>query len=229
LIFTICAGVVAVVAGPLFLLRLLWAHGSAQPAPPVNYGIAWFLLVIWVVLAVILRSKRPLTLFQLRCIELIGFGVLALANAWWTYQLIRTGSLSRYASPDGVGTMLLASHTSLKWFSLMVIYGLFVPNTWRRCAAVVGAMALTPFVLSLAAGAADEALDDRVLTAFLLWMGFWALFGAAIAIYGSHKITLLRQEAFEARKLGQYQLKQRLGAGGMGEVYLAEHVLLRRP
>jgi len=48
-------------------------------------------------------------------------------------------------------------------------------------------------------------------------------------VYGAYRVEILRQKAIEARKLGQYLLKQRLGAGGMGEVHLAEHVLLRRP
>jgi hypothetical protein len=52
---------------------------------------------------------------------------------------------------------------------------------------------------------------------------------SAFAIYGAHRIEVLRQEAVQARRLGQYQLIEQLGAGGMGEVYLAEHVLLRRP
>src|SRR5206468_769424 len=53
--------------------------------------------------------------------------------------------------------------------------------------------------------------------------------GSGVTAYAAHIIYSLRVEAFEARQLNQYRLKERIGAGSMGVVYLAEHQMLKRP
>ncbi len=45
----------------------------------------------------------------------------------------------------------------------------------------------------------------------------------------SSTVVQLRKEVGKAKRVGQYTLKDKLGAGGMGDVYLAEHALLKRP
>jgi serine/threonine-protein kinase len=117
----------------------------------------------------------------------------------------------------------------LPWFAVIVAYGAFIPNTWQRCGAVVAVLVLLPMAVTAAAGLRHPAAAPALLGGVLVEMTIWLAIAAAIAVYGSHKINVLRHEAFEARQLGQYVLKQRLGEGGMGEVYLAEHQLLRRP
>ncbi len=122
---------------------------------------------------------------------------------------------------------------------LIITYGLYVPKTWRRAAMVAGPLALLPFatlsVLALQHPAAMAWLREGWLdsqTPRALLFGFDALILAILAVgsaYGARTIFRLRREVAEARSLGQYRLIRRIGAGGMAEVYLAEHQLRSAP
>lgn len=57
----------------------------------------------------------------------------------------------------------------------------------------------------------------------------WSTAGAALATVASKVIYGLQEKAIEARQLGQYTLEQKIGEGGMGEIFRARHAMLRRP
>jgi eukaryotic-like serine/threonine-protein kinase len=57
----------------------------------------------------------------------------------------------------------------------------------------------------------------------------WSAAGTALATVTSQVIYGLQEKAIEARQLGQYTLEEKIGEGGMGEIFRARHAMLRRP
>ncbi len=56
-----------------------------------------------------------------------------------------------------------------------------------------------------------------------------AVLGVVIAYVSARRVFGLSLDLSEARRLGNYQLSERLGEGGMGEVWKAQHHMLVRP
>ncbi len=215
-----------------------WVFASDNPGTLTVEGSRWSLrvglLTLRCVLAAsvagLLASEVSLTRKQLRVVEYVLFLGLTLLLAASQYfvglDLMRRGP--EYAPiilafiKDGVIQMI----------ALMMLYGTLIPNPPATAARMLVAMFVIPVVSALLLGfhpdlapivaqlgAAEEAGSN------ILILGI----GAALAVYGSSLLNGLRTELHEARKLGQYQLGEKLGEGGMGEVYLAEHRFLKRP
>jgi serine/threonine-protein kinase len=124
----------------------------------------------------------------------------------------------------------------------LAMRSIYVPSSARRTFSLCF-FAGVPIVasMSIAVVSADKTTIDQLTGGH--WRGTVEGFGFYVAINvvawwtlsialctsASHVIYGLRSEASKARRLGQYTLQKRLGQGGMGEVYLARHAMLRRP
>jgi eukaryotic-like serine/threonine-protein kinase len=115
---------------------------------------------------------------------------------------------------------------------VMFTYALLVPAPYRRAWRAIAAIAACPVateallflvhpeVFRLARRVATEQRIGETLSLLTA--------SALLAGYGAYLVHTMSVRAREARQFNQYRLRDEIGAGGMGAVYLAEHRLLKR-
>ncbi len=197
-------------------------------------SLPWFGLVgLHLTAAWVLWRRPPRNLFRLRVFETatlvplvgmnlyVGIGSYAYEPLQWAADeppRVALAFVGRYANAG-----------SLVWFFVITAYGAIIPNTLRRAALVTGLIAVSPIVLFLVFAGWVRPLDHTTASAVVFGLVLSNTSAVALVLFSTSRIEKLRRQASEARKLGQYVLKEQLGSGGMGEVYRAEHALLRRP
>lgn len=212
------AGFLAFLVRELFALRLY------------TTAFDWTLLGVHVLVTLVcgliglrLCNDCPHILRHLRKAELLVFGGPALFFVLVSYSMLVT------AAQDGYVTRIGSI-----WLMLIFTYALFIPNTPRRATAIIVPLAAAPILVLLAVAITEEPFRELLFSGqmrggSIMETGMIMALAAVTAIWGVRTIGTLRREAFAAKQLGQYRLKNPIGEGGMGEVYLAEHMLLKRP
>jgi eukaryotic-like serine/threonine-protein kinase len=131
--------------------------------------------------------------------------------------------------PMGEGTI----HALLAVCFLLFVRAVALPSTARRTLFVsLGTSTVVTSTIALVGssfwGMRHISQGRIMLGERVTYFGLWLLAATAVATFASKIIFGLQQEVRQARQIGQYVLKQKIGEGGMGVVYLATHAMLRR-
>jgi serine/threonine-protein kinase len=206
----------------------LLARGLSVEPAAVN-SVHYIATAVLAAVTAWLFLRPAMSLPTLRFIELALIAAAAVQMAVANYD-----KLLAAAATGDAGHVATALSVGLLGFTiLMGAYAIFIPNTWARASIVIVALSLaTPLTWWVAVSRHPEI---RILATPISSgrtvpdLALLTLIAVAVCTMGTMLIGRYRRTAFEARTSNLYDLRHLIGAGGMGEVWMAEHKTLARP
>ena len=180
------------------------------------WGPGTLAIVIAMLVATVIRSPR----LPLAAVTTLGL----------VFEVASSYGIATAEFLDPMGLDAISRWQGLSWVAVWtLVFTIVVPASPRR--AVVAALASVSAVpvvvaISMAMGLTRIRLDPGQ---FFFWLIFPYLLVVVMAYVGARVVYALGTEVKRARELGSYRLVERLGQGGMGEVWRAKHRLLARP